>query len=156
MASTTRSLHRRASFQACHAARPSSRIGTTVTRPVMIRSSVSLLLGLTAVAGRPRIRDPGEAPLTPAAVGSRWSDINSASRASDEGGPNEEQHGAPHEEKPRLLGAMRDGGQPEEQADSAAPNADLGAVRRVHGHIDPSRSGYSAFNGRKLSSSSGR
>src|SRR6478672_13687335 len=111
----------------------------------MIRSRVSWSHGLMAVAGRPR--SPGLASADPPPTAERpWStDISSASRASEECGPDEEQHRSPHQEEPGLLGTVGDGRQAQKQADPAAPGADLGAVRRVHAVQIPPRPGYSRF-----------
>src|SRR4051794_9540790 len=146
MPRTARSLQRRASFQACHAARPRSRIGTTVTRPVMIRSIVSWSLGLIAVAGRPRMPGLTWAAPPPAAERPWSSDIGSAPRAPEKCGPDEEQHRSPHQEEPGLLGTVGDGRETQQQADPAAPGADLGAVRRVHAVQIPPKPGYSRFD----------
>src|SRR3954452_8872908 len=86
-----------------------------------------------------------EASLPPTAVASRTLGIGLAVRASEERGPDEEQDGSSDEQESGLLGAMGDGCQPEQQADSAAPGADFGAVRRVHGRKGP-RPEYSGFD----------
>src|SRR3954452_20716035 len=86
-----------------------------------------------AVAGSPRTPPQAVASRPPPTVGSRTSGIRSAVRAAEECRPDEEQDRSPDEQEPGLLGAMGDGRQPEQQADSAAPRSDLGTVRRVHG-----------------------